>query len=219
MTAVAQPADTVMMGVMHDAMRRDFRRLRDALEHDAPPNPRRRTALADHVEFMLGFLDIHHHSEDDKLWPRVRAGSPDLSDLLEAMERDHEGIVERAQALAMAVAPYRESDAEHTRRGLLAALDGLLDVLLPHLDREEFELMPLVSERLTMAEWRAFEREARPRVPKTRLAEYLNWFFDGLDADRRRRVTRGLPAPLVWGAVVMFGPGYRRRASLRWSEA
>lgn len=218
MTALAQPADTVMMSVMHDAMRRDFRRLRDALEQPTPPSPRRRTALADHVDFILGFLDIHHHSEDDKLWPRVRAKSPDLSSLLEDMERDHERIVERAVTLSTAVAPYRESGSDRARSRLLAALDGLLDVLLPHLDREEFELMPLVSARLTVGEWRAFEREARPQVPKTRLAEYLNWFFDGLDAERRRRVIRGLPTPLVWCCVAVFGPGYRRRASLRWDD-
>jgi hemerythrin-like domain-containing protein len=205
-----------MMSVMHDAMRRDFNRLRTALLEQPAPAGRRRVALADHVDFLMVFLDGHHHSEDDLLWPRVRAKDPLLGDLLDSMVDDHEQIVSRVSGVTTAAADYRASESEQVRRALFDAIDDLLEVLLPHLSREEAELMPLVSERLSVADWRAFEREARPPLPATTLAEYLNWFFDDLDEDRRRRVTDGLPLPLVLGCRAAFGPMYRRRARLRW---
>lgn len=39
MNDLKDPADTVMMGVMHDALRRDFARMRDVLSAPTPRPP------------------------------------------------------------------------------------------------------------------------------------------------------------------------------------
>ena len=65
------PADTRMMGIVHDALRRDLRRTRDALA--GTPPAARRGAIAAHLGWLMDFLHAHHTGEDDGLYPLVRA--------------------------------------------------------------------------------------------------------------------------------------------------
>jgi hypothetical protein len=75
------PADTRMMGIVHSALRRDLVRLRLVLGTPAAREPRRRTALAEHVIWMMDFLHHHHSGEDAGLYPLVvrRNPGPSLS--------------------------------------------------------------------------------------------------------------------------------------------
>ena len=61
------PADTRMMGIVHDALRRDLARARAALA--GPVAPEQRRALAAHVGWMMDFLHEHHRGEDAGLYP------------------------------------------------------------------------------------------------------------------------------------------------------
>ncbi len=71
---VEGPADTRMMGIVHDALRRDLARLRAALTTEVGEG--RRQALAAHVAWMTDFLHAHHEGEDAGLYPMVRAADP-----------------------------------------------------------------------------------------------------------------------------------------------
>jgi len=217
MTGIKDQADTVMMGVMHDALRRDFSRMRGVLSAPVAPGDAQRVALAEHMAFMIFFLDSHHHNEDEKLWPRVRANDPSLGALLDSMSRDHAQIAVQVDELKEAAERYAERGDDATRADLLAAIDRCTAVLVPHLDREEAEVMPLVSACLSNDEWRAFEKSAKPDLPIAQLAEYFNWFLEDLDEARRRKIMKALPAPIVFVCTKVFGPGYRRRAARRWA--
>lgn len=210
------PADTMMMGVMHDALRRDFTRARDALAAPDVVINSRATALAEHIGFMLAFLHEHHHSEDEKLWPLVRNHDPALVPLMEEMSGDHAAIAAEVDQLTGAAHTFGRSPDAGSRAELVAAIDRLTTVLWPHLDREETELMPLVSNTLSAAQWQEFEKSATPPFSTRVLAEYLNWFLEGLDPTRRRKVLQGLPAPIALVSTRVFGGGYRRRAAVRW---
>ena len=84
------PADTRMMGIVHDALRRDLARIRAALA-GAVPEARRR-ALAAHVGWMMDFLHEHHEGEDAGLYPMVRAVNPAVGALLDVMAADHAAV-------------------------------------------------------------------------------------------------------------------------------
>jgi hypothetical protein len=58
-----EPADTTMMGVVHDALRRDLARLGSALSGSPPPGPAQRRALAGHIGRMMDFLMHRRTSE------------------------------------------------------------------------------------------------------------------------------------------------------------
>lgn len=211
------PADTVMMSVMHDALRRDFARVREVLDApDVPAAPQAR-ALASHLLFMLVFLEGHHHNEDDKLWPLVLAHDPALGPLMDAMSQDHAAVAAEVGRLERAARRFGQEPDQATRADLVVAIERLNAVLGPHLDREESELMPRVSACLTAAQWHQFEKSAKPDMSIPVLAEYLNWFLEDLDPVRRHKVVTSMPAPIVLISTRVFGPGYRRRAAERWA--
>jgi hemerythrin-like domain-containing protein len=219
MTDTSGPADTVMMGVMHDAMPRDFVRACAVLSSETPLGGVQRAALADHVVFMLEFLHDHHHNEDERLWPLVRAHDPMLGEALDRMSDDHASIAAGAADVLRTMGAFRSDAGDAGRRELAGALDGFNCVLLPHLAHEEAEVMPRVSACLTADQWHAFEKDAMPPFTVPVLAEYFNWFLEDLDEDRTRRVKASLPAPIVFTMTRVFGRGYRRRAAQRWLGA
>lgn len=206
------PADTTMMRIVHDALRRDLRRARVVLTRVPRADDRQRAAVAEHLRWLTAFLESHHRSEDLGLFPLVRERDPGAAALLDAMARDHAAVVGAIGELAAAGAATSGRDDPGS---LVAALDGLTDVLIPHLRWEEDELMPVVARVVTDAEWRAVERRYNlDGKSLAQLGREGHWLIDGATPEDRARVL-GLvpPAPrllLRYG----FGPSYRRRARL-----
>ena len=62
-----RPADTRLMGIVHNALRRDLDRARAAISEPPFPADDQRTAIAAHLGWMMGFLHRHHETEDT--WP------------------------------------------------------------------------------------------------------------------------------------------------------
>jgi hypothetical protein len=217
MTTSLEPADTRMMGIVHSALRRDLLRARQVLTAEPLPHGRQRRALGEHVVWMMAFLHAHHSSEDLGLWPLVRERNPAAGALLDSLEADHEVIAPAAEGLAEAGRRYAATTTDEARVALLAALDELTAVLLPHLDREVADAMPVVSASITHAEWRAIEQRHNIK-PKSlpQLAMEGHWILEGIDPDGYRVVVQTV-APLARFVLVYgFGRAYRRRARARW---
>jgi hypothetical protein len=212
------PADTAMMGVVHDALRRDLHRTREALA--AGPTPDRRRPLAEHLGWMMRFLHAHYSGEDEGLYPMVRVANPGAAALLDAMDTDHRAIHPAMDTVAAAAPHWGRTGSDEDRAALLAALDALTDTLLPHLDREEAEAMPLVSATLTHRQWHDWDQthNIAPK-PLPMLAEEGNWLLDGLDEGRRRIVLHEVPLIPRLIVLYVFGPRYRRRAAARWGAS
>jgi hypothetical protein len=151
------------------------------------------------------------------LWPVLLGRDPGTAALVERMERDHEQIDPTITALELAAAGYR--DATVDREGLLTALDGLTGTLLPHLEREETEAMPVVSATLSQAEWHAYEQEHAVGV-KTflELGDEGHWVLDGLDDEHRRVMLGVVPAVPRFLLVHGFARRYRRKKQLLWGD-
>jgi hypothetical protein len=213
------PADTRMMGIVHDALRRDFGRLRSALTTPAYPDGERRAALAGHALWMLDFLHTHHHHEDVGLYPMVIAANPGSAEVLARMDADHKQVVPAMEALRSVSERWGRTGNDADREAMVAAIDALLDVLVPHLEREENDAMPVVSASISQREWHAWDQKSNVKsksLPK--LAEEGNWLIDGLDPARRAIVEAEVPAIPRFIVLYGFGPGYRRRAALRWGS-
>ena len=73
--------------------------------------------------------------------------NPAAGELLDAMAADHAADRSRGGRVRAAAARWAADDAE--RAAPLDAINALEDVLLPHLEREESEAMPLVSATIT----------------------------------------------------------------------
>lgn len=211
------PADTTMMGVVHDAYRRDLERTRQALSTEPYPDDQRRKAIAAHVQWMMEMLHAHHTGEDNGLWPMVLQKNPDAARILEVMDADHHRIAPAMEELTSAATRYGTDGKPVARTELLDALDALRDVVLPHLRREEDEAMPIVSASITAAEWDAWDQEhnVKPK-PIMQLGKEAHWVIDGLDQDRYQVVKQLLPPIPRFIVLKAFAPSYRRRATALW---
>ncbi|MCP3422818.1 hemerythrin domain-containing protein [Nocardioides pinisoli] len=218
MDTLDTPADTRMMGIVHEALKRDLRHVRQVLQDEPAPRGRQRIALGRHVLWMLDFLHAHHSSEDAGLWPLVLRRNPAAAELLASMEADHARIAPAADAAAAAARTYASTTADADRVALIGALDDLLAVLVPHLDREVVEAMPVVAASITNREWDAVEQEYNIKPKTTRqLATEGHWLIEGIDAEGYDVVVHKVPAVLRFVLIHGFGRAYRRQADERWT--
>lgn len=218
MRAVAQPADTRMMGIVHNALRRDIARAQSALARWPYPNPRQRSAVAEHLVWMTEFLHRHHRVEDDGLYPLVRQRVSQAAGILDAMDADHHALLPAIARLTDSARRYAADPS--ARLDLVTTLDRLAAVLLPHLQREELEMMPVVSEALTQAEWDAIEQAhaVKPLKP-TELAFTALWLCDGASDEDRAIVRSLVPKPVARAIEIFATPGYQRYAWRLWHLA
>jgi hemerythrin-like domain-containing protein len=211
------PADTRMMGIVHQALRRDLRRADTALNRSPHPPREQQDAIARHLRWMMSFLHAHHRSEDEGLYPLVRERDPAASALLDAMDADHRAVASAIAEVEGAATPDSTSmDCQPDR--LIGALTSLSRVLLPHLEREENEMMPVVSSVVTESEWRQLEDKYNLSGKSfTELGFEGHWLIDSTTAEDRQRVVGLVPA--IPRFILLHGMArtYRRRAGACWA--
>jgi len=185
-----QPADVSFMLAIHDAMRRDLSRLRDAaaqLDRTAGQAGAPATVLAGWNAFRSQ-LDFHHAAEDDDLWPVLRPELSDPADLaaVDAMVAEHEHIPSALAAVDDAI----RGDAE-----LTPPVEHLSALVLDHLAHEERAVVPLLEQHLSRAGWHAFLMKERGRRRARERPEFLTWVLDDASQDDARAVLGEVPAP------------------------
>ncbi|WP_241384479.1 hemerythrin domain-containing protein [Rhodococcus sp. CH91] len=139
---------------------------------------------------MMNFLHHHHEAEERGLYPLVARRNPRATDLVERMNADHRRI-EPAVATVENAAGDLGTGLPGSGEALTTALTRLSDVLLPHLELEEREMMPT-------------------------LAEEGNWLIDGLDAPSRDYVVHLAPAVPRFILLHVLGVRFRRRFAGLW---
>jgi hypothetical protein len=136
------------------------------------------------------------------------------------MAADHQRNAPRADVVAAAAREYATTVADPPRAALVEALDRLVEVLVPHLDRELVEAMPVVAATITGSEWDAVEQEYNIKPKKARqLAMEAHWLLDGIDAEGYDVVVHKVPAVQRFVLLHGYGRAYRRQAEARWTPA
>ena len=208
------------MHIVHQALRRDLQRAQLTLVATPPPTTGRQRAIAAHVTWMMSFLRGHHRAEDDGLYPLVRQRDPAAVVLLDAMHSDHDAVDRLITRVEEAAGVCARDDNVGGVEQLVAALDRLSQDLLPHLQREEDELMPIVSSVVTAAEWRALEHKYNLESKSfVELGREGHWLIDDASAEDRRFVL-DLVSPVQRFILLHgFAHSYRRHAAACWSPS
>lgn len=199
------PADVGFMRALHAALRRDLSRLRQVTgQLDGSPAPP--TVLAGWAEFQAQ-LENHDSAEDDDLWPELRGKLSDPGELasVDAMVEEHRLI---PSALGSVDAALR-GDGD-----LALAVASLSELLVEHLAHEERDVLPLIEQHMTGAQWRAFLRKERTRRTSRERPDFLAWVLDSASDRDAVAVLTELPAPvrLVYRRILQ--PRYE--AQHRW---
>lgn len=222
-TDASRPADTTIMRIVHRALRRDLRRARLVLTSDPAPRADQQRAIAAHLAWVMRFLRAHHESEDRGVYALARERAQQRPELLEVLDRmaDQHHLVERAiTALESVAATIGADPTDATCADLVGAIDALLAVLVPHLDQEEAEAMPLVAALLTHGEWHELEQRYNLDGKSfAQLGREGHWLIDDASNADRRTVLGLVPTLPRFLLVHGFARSYRRQKEARWGTA
>jgi hypothetical protein len=196
--------DMNMMFAMHDALRRELVQVaRIAKVRDDNPGPLLRAALG--WELFKKFLVVHHQSEDDALWPALRArvaGNPERVALADALEAEHAVIEPLLTAVDSAAA---DPDYGYQRFGDI--VDELATKLTAHLAHEETDGLPLIDASLTEQEWQHFARvHSQRNMPDA--SRYMPWLLDGASQQTLAAIIGNFPPPLLTAYREQWAPAY-----------
>jgi hemerythrin-like domain-containing protein len=213
----SRAADVGFMVAMHNAFRRDLALL-EHLTREAGATATMGQELRGTWESFRDRLHRHHAAEDDDLWPVLRERLSAPSDLarVDGMVEEHGGLSEALDAVdrAMSASPSADGGPD-----LAAAVDRLGRLVQDHLEHEERDVLPLVEEHLTRADWRAFLVTERRRTPRRARPDFLGWVLDGANATDTRAVLAELPPPGRLAYRYVIGPRYRSREGHRTGAA
>ena len=196
--------DMSMMFAMHDALRRELVQVaRIAGQRNGHPGTQLHAALG--WELFKKFLTVHHQSEDDALWPPLRArvaAHPDRVALADELEAEHAVIEPLLAAIDAAAA---DPDNGYQRLGDI--IDELSAKLTAHLAHEEADGLPLIDASLTPAEWQHFAQVHGERnLPDA--STYMPWLLAEARPQIRNAVLGKFPPPLLAAYREQWAPAY-----------
>lgn len=202
-TSSSDQPDTHTMVVGHRVFRREFRLLPALIQAVRAGDGARARLLAEHGDDVATALHRHHISEDEVLWPRLLDRAPVHAAVVHRMERQHEQVAEHLQQIAALLPTWKKDAHLETRDELANEFASAAVILDEHLDEEEREILPLVAEHITAAEWSQLGQRAHAGMPHHKLLKLMGMVFEDANTHERAQMLAALPGPgrLVWNLV------------------
>jgi len=204
--------------LIHDAFRRDFARLSNAVAQPKVDAARAK-ALNDHWAFIADQLHHHHTVEDASLWPILRpklAGDPDSIAVLDAMEAQHHELDPLTAQVTAGFGAFALDPGADQAAALGGHLEGATAVLASHLSDEEVRAFPVISSTMSEEEFAAFGKATSKAVGMRGSAKFFPWIFDGADPVERTAVLSMPPPPVRFACSTFWEPSYRKRSAALW---
>ncbi|MGX7828565.1 hemerythrin domain-containing protein [Actinokineospora sp. 24-640] len=159
----ALPGHLHAFALTHRAMRRDARRLRAGVPEGGVAK------AASWWRQVRAVIDWHHHTEDEILWPAIRARLDPATE--KAMHADHAALDTAMDGVTAALVPGSPD--------LPAAASRFHDVLIAHLRAEESAVLPVFVHQLTRSEYGAVERRIIGSAGPSIMLFLPAWLLDG----------------------------------------
>lgn len=204
------------MAIVHRIFRTAYREGAQLVREASTPSRERVDFLADHIDFCLSMLHVHHEGEDELLFPKIIERMPDHATMAAAVEDEHKTIETNVAAASARCTDWRQAPSPQTAEALATALDDLSAELGRHLDNEEENVVPLAAAALTQAEWDAIGEHAVAQISGKQKAIAFGMILDPLDDDERAFMKRVLPAPVrLLSPLLIDRPWKKYAATLR----
>jgi len=194
--STSQPIDVRDMAIVHRTFRRAYDESARLVRAAPTPSAGRVTFLADHIDFTIAALHLHHEGEDELLYPLLIERVPEQAPMTEEVEHEHQLIGTALDAASAACATWRQRPSAETGEALAVTLDQLNEVAQRHLDDEEQKVVPLAAVTLTQQEWDAMGRHGVAQIPRSKRGIAFGMILDPLGEADRAYMMRSLPAPV-----------------------
>lgn len=209
----AQAIDVRDMAIVHQAFRRAYAEAARLVRAESAPSPERLTFLADHVDFGIAMLHVHHRGEDELLYPKLVERAPEQAPMINDVEHEHQLVATALDATSAACAAWRKTPSRETAEALAAALDELNAVTQRHLDDEEHKIVPLAALTLTQKEWNAVGKHGFGEIPRDKRGVALGLLLEPLNEADRAYMKANLPAAVRILYPVLIDRAWKRYAA------
>ena len=205
--------------LIHEAFRRDLRRLSSALRSPGLDHHRAQQ-LRTHWEFINEQLHHHHEVEDASLWPLVRpklAGRDEDLEVLAQMEAQHLVLLPHCEAIGEGFGSLVQQTSKEKGDALSAQIDVLQTELGSHLEDEEQRCFPVIDEALSVEEFQSFGKATAKAIGMRGSARFFPWIFDGADPVECKAVLSMPPPPVRVLCRYVWEPRYERTVAKLWA--
>jgi len=198
-----RPHSTREMLAVHRVFRRESA-LMPRLVQAVPDGNTAQAALIAQAfrDYQLG-LHIHHTGEDTLVWPLLLARVDLAADMVLRMEPEHQVLARSMEQVDRVLPAWEAAPSAATAGPVLAALRAHRDVLCEHLTDEETNILPLIEEHLTVAEWAKLGDHFAKTAPPDKRLFFLGALLEEADPEDRVILLGALPAParLAWRLI------------------
>lgn len=191
------------MALIHRILRDSFAELARLVTDVGSSDAARVDAVANHLRFTLDGLTAHHTTEDDLVWPVLLARAEPAAPLVERMEAQHHGLHTGVEEVRRLTDIWRAAPSPEAARELSAAITGMLGQLTTHLDEEERDVVPLIAEHLSVAEFDHVGETAFDKFTPAQRFTALGQMLEVASPAEAAAMLAPLPTPikLIWRLV------------------
>jgi hemerythrin-like domain-containing protein len=190
------PIEVRDMGIIHQTFRRAYAEAAQLVRANPTPSAARVTFLADHIDFGLSMLHNHHEGEDEILYPLLVQRVPDHAARTEQIDHEHQEVKAFIASAQAANAAWRAAPSHESGETLAKSLDDLNAALLPHLDNEEREVVPLAAVTVTQEEWGKLAKHGIASIPGNKKLIAFGLILEPLNQADRTYMLSNLPPPV-----------------------
>lgn len=191
-----KPIEVRDMRIIHETFRRAYEEGAVLVRVNPTPSASRVTFLADHIDFGLTMLHNHHEGEDEILYPLLVERAPEHAARTEQIDLEHQAVKGAIDAAKSACATWRAAPTTESGRALADSLDALNAALVPHLDNEEREIVPLAAVTVTQKEWDSLAKHGIASVPGNKKMIAFGMILEPLDPVDQLYMLSNVPPPV-----------------------
>jgi hemerythrin-like domain-containing protein len=211
-----EPIDVRDMAIVHCTLRTAYDESARLVRAEPVPSPERVGFLADHIDFSINMLNIHHDGEDELLYPKLIERVPEQAAMTEEVGHEHELVKTALDDASTACASWREQPSAETGEAQAESLDQLNSVSQHHLDDEEQDVVPLAAVTLTQQEWDELGKHSVAEIPRNKRPIAFGMVLDPLNETDRAFMMRFLPPPVrLLSGILIQRPWAKYASTLR----
>jgi hemerythrin-like domain-containing protein len=193
---LTEPTDVSDMVVVHRVFRRELGSLPELIRATPGGDVQRASVVAGHARLVLSGLHLHHTGEDDLLWPVLLERAPSSADLVERMEGQHAAVEDLLDLLGPAINRWEAEARPAVAVEAADLIDRLRALVVEHLDAEEELVLPVATWNMTPEEWGAMGEAGVAKMSRAELPLMFGCVLEGASPSEQRALLGNLPFPV-----------------------
>lgn len=189
--------DFVMQGSFfaHRALLRDTQMLHSMAERMDSFSKDQVKEIRKWYQFYWNMMEIHHQAEDDILFSAVEKRMNQPSEIIEAMEVEHNRLQFLTDEIKRLLGEAERSTVlgNELKTSLSRHTLELLELFSSHIAKEEKYIHEWITMHFSPKDQRNVERQVRRKAPTSYLSYMIPWLHDSLSEEEKRKLDLSLP--------------------------